>query len=175
MDIKVINISNLHPLWPSLRAAALLLVCSPRQTSRHSVGSRHLCRSHGRCYRCPWWPLEFWQHIFELTNLLIISLWNVWWCAAPQSGPHFHFPRWFRWGESPIPAFPKGKESYPNTFARGGLVNCPFCERVKYQLRVTPSANRNSYRVAAACGNLEHENRANLRQMERVLSSCVNL
>ena len=51
-------------------------------------------------------------------------------------------------GESPIPAFPKGKESYPNTFARGGLVNCPFCERVKYQLRVTPSANRNSYRVA---------------------------
>ena len=44
-------------------------------------------------------------------------------------------------GGSPIPAFPKGKELYPNAFARGGWVNCPFCERVKYQLRVTPTAN----------------------------------
>ena len=32
-------------------------------------------------------------------------------------------------GKSPIPAFPKGKEFYPNAFARGGLVNCPFVKR----------------------------------------------
>ena len=69
--------------------------------------------------------------------------------VRPHSqGRTFIFPCWLRWGESPIPAFPKGKEFYPNALARGGLVNCPFCERVKYQLRVTPSANRNSYRVA---------------------------
>ena len=55
-------------------------------------------------------------------------------------------------GESPIPAFPKGKEFYPNAFARGGLVIYPFCERAKYQLRVTPTANRNSYRVAMIGG-----------------------
>ena len=65
-----------------------------------------------------------------------------------SQGRTFIFPVGSGGGESPIPAFPKGKESYPNTFARGGLVNCPFCERVKYQLRVTPTANRNSYRVA---------------------------
>ena len=69
--------------------------------------------------------------------------------VRPHSqGRTFIFPRWLRWRKSPIPAFPKGKESYPNTFARGGLVNCPFCETAKYQLRVTPTANRNSYRVA---------------------------
>ena len=49
---------------------------------------------------------------------------------------------------APFSTFLKGKEFYLNAFARGGLVNCPFCERVKYQLRVTPAANRNSYRVA---------------------------
>ena len=65
-----------------------------------------------------------------------------------SQGRTFIFSRWLRWRKSPIPAFPKGKEFYPNTFARGGLVNCPFCERVKYQLRVTPTVNRNSYRVA---------------------------
>lgn len=32
-------------------------------------------------------------------------------------------------GESPIPAFPKGKEFYPNAFARGGLVNYSFVKR----------------------------------------------
>lgn len=32
-------------------------------------------------------------------------------------------------GEKPHPAFPKGKEFYPNAFARGGLVNCPFVKR----------------------------------------------
>ena len=31
--------------------------------------------------------------------------------------------------ESPIPAFPKGKEFYPNEFARGGLVNYSFVKR----------------------------------------------
>ena len=65
-----------------------------------------------------------------------------------SQGRTFIFPVGFGGGKSPIPAFPKGKEFYPNVFARGGLVNCPFCERVKYQLRVTPTANRNSYRVA---------------------------
>lgn len=32
-------------------------------------------------------------------------------------------------GGKPHPAFPKGKEFYPNAFARGGLVNCPFVKR----------------------------------------------
>ena len=49
---------------------------------------------------------------------------------------------------SPIPTFPKGKELYPNALARGSLVNYPFCEKGQFQLRVTPAANRNSYRVA---------------------------
>ena len=32
--------------------------------------------------------------------------------VRPHSqGRTFIFPRWFRWGRSPIPAFPKGKES----------------------------------------------------------------
>gem|GEM_PF-5719380 len=65
-----------------------------------------------------------------------------------SQGRTFIFPIGFGRGKSPIPAFPKGKVFYPKTFARGGLVNCPFCERVKYQLRVTPTANRNSYIVA---------------------------
>ena len=69
-----------------------------------------------------------------------------------SQGRTFIFPVGFGGGKSPIPAFPKGKEFYPNVFARGGLVNCPFCERVKYQLRVTPTANRNSYRVAMIGG-----------------------
>ena len=73
--------------------------------------------------------------------------------VRPHSqGRTFIFPVGFGGGKSPIPAFPKGKEFYPNAFARGGLVNCPFCERVKYQLRVTPTANRNSYRVAMIGG-----------------------
>ena len=58
------------------------------------------------------------------------------------------FPKGKEASVSPIPAFPKGKELYPNALARIGLVNYPFCESVKYQLRVTPTANRNSYRVA---------------------------
>ena len=61
----------------------------------------------------------------------------------------------FRFGHKKRGLFqcpPKGKEFYPNAFARGGLVNCSFCERVKYQLRVTPTANRNSYRVAMIGG-----------------------
>ena len=53
---------------------------------------------------------------------------------------------------SPIPTFSTLKELYSNALIGGGLVNCPFCERVKYQLRVTPSANRNSYRVAMIGG-----------------------
>ena len=65
-----------------------------------------------------------------------------------SQGRTFIFPVDFGGGKSPIPAFPKGKESYPNAFARGGLINYPFCETAKYQLRVTPTANRNSYRVA---------------------------
>ena len=32
-------------------------------------------------------------------------------------------------GESPIPAFPKGKEFYPNAFTHGGLVNYSFVQR----------------------------------------------
>ena len=52
----------------------------------------------------------------------------------------------------PIPTFPKGKELYPNALARGSLVSYPFCEKVQFQLRVTPAANRNSYRVAMIGG-----------------------
>lgn len=43
--------------------------------------------------------------------------------------PHFHFPLLASVGESPIPAFPKGKEFYPNALARGGLVNYSFVKR----------------------------------------------
>ena len=69
--------------------------------------------------------------------------------VRPHSqGRTFIFPVGFGGGKSPIPAFPKGKESYPNALARIGLVNYPFCEKVQFQLRVTPTANRNSYRVA---------------------------
>ena len=32
-------------------------------------------------------------------------------------------------GGSPFPAFPKGKELYPNAFARGGSVNYSFVKR----------------------------------------------
>lgn len=32
-------------------------------------------------------------------------------------------------GGKPHPAFPKGKEFYPNAFARGGLVNYSFVKR----------------------------------------------
>ena len=46
-----------------------------------------------------------------------------------SQGRTFIFPRWLRWGESPIPAFPKGKEFYPNALARGGLVNYSFVKR----------------------------------------------
>ena len=38
-------------------------------------------------------------------------------------------PVGFGGGKSPIPAFPKGKEFYPNAFARGGLVNYSFVKR----------------------------------------------
>ena len=43
-----------------------------------------------------------------------------------SQGRTFISPVGFGGGKSPIPAFPKGKEFYPNAFARGGLVNCPF-------------------------------------------------